>query len=76
MCIWCGKEVGYTIGTADGKTGHYYFLRCKKCCCTLCSEIMRVCNDNNGRERNTEESFDRHYYVYSEAYIRRVIKEG
>ena len=68
MCIWCGKEEGYTLGTADGKTGHYYYLMCKKCHCVSCSEIMRVCN--------TEESFDRHYYVYSEAYIRRVIKEG
>ena len=75
MCTWCGEEVGYTIGTSKGPIGTYYYTQCKNCGCTSCSEIMRVCNDNNGRDCDTEESLDGQFYVYSEEFVRRVIKE-
>lgn len=73
MCDFCGAKAGYTLINAKGNDGVYYRLKCKHCAMPIHSAIMLLCD--SCVTRNVCISYDSKYTVYSEDFIRRVVRE-
>lgn len=77
-CVRCKDNKGFRLLNSHGCDGDYYALTCKICGWQNNSEIMGQCNQSHWTAHNNhiDKSSDGQYWVYSEEYIRSVIKEG
>lgn len=74
-CTWCAGKKGYELKNYHGKIGSYYDNKCKHCGHSFCSIIMYECNASKDGRKYDERSNDGNAYVYSEDFVRRVMRE-
>ena len=74
MCEYCGTKAGYLLINAKGSGGVYYRLKCKHCTMPILSAVMRLC-DVCGPDTIPHVSYDSKYLVYTEAFVRRTLRE-
>ena len=75
-CKYCGKNSRVELVTSHGETGVYYVQMCVNCNAYYCSEIMNKCNMGSWCGMASHRSYDGHYFVYSEEYIRDILKDS
>lgn len=76
MCKFCGKNAGAKLITSYGETGVYYCQKCRYCGAEYCHDIMAKCNMGSWCGMISHRSYDRHYFVYSEEYVREIMRDS
>lgn len=75
-CEFCGKESRVELITSHGETGVYYLQRCVNCNAYYCNDIMNQCNMGSWCDMASHRSYDGKHFVYSEEYMRDILKDS